>query len=449
MSIHPASFKDPAGFVFQDKGIFYRQINPAGISDYNHLMGSGLFQELVEKKLLIGHEEIHPETHPTKTRILKPRQLARVSYAYEWSLDQLRDAGLLTLKVMRISLEKGMILKDASAYNIQFEGAEPVFIDTLSFTAYDPEKPWIAYRQFCQHFLFPILLERYTGWNARELLRVHPDGIPVSTTAQLLPFRCRFNPAIALHVFLQNKMAQAPQKQNSAPPKFSRTKLTHLLAHLESMLEKKKDNKKSVWSNYYSETILSDAYLKTKSEMVEKILSAYPTGNLLDMGANDGHFSKLAAAKGWSVVATDFDDLCINRLYLETKKSKADILSLHIDLTNPSPAQGFAHTERDAFTTRFRSDLVMALALIHHLVITNNIPFARLAAYLHQLAPELLIEFVPRDDEKAAILLARKEHRHPDYTEEQFEKEFGEFFILKGKQTIPGSRRTLYQFSAR
>ncbi|HEX4849243.1 MAG TPA: hypothetical protein VFV08_00485, partial [Puia sp.] len=235
---HPASYKDPSGFIFSFDGKYYRQVNLSYKDDYDLFISSGLYVQLKEKNLLLDHEEIDENLSRSANwyKTLLPRQLSFISYPYEWCFDQLKDAALLTLRIMKICLEHGMILKDATGFNIQFEEGKPVFIDTLSFEKYDEKKPWIAYRQFCECFLFPLLIEHYREINVQKLLSIYLDGIPVGLTAKLLPGKSRISLGVWLHVFLQNRVAnnQAPQKNEVS---FSKLKLVRLIDHLESMIK--------------------------------------------------------------------------------------------------------------------------------------------------------------------------------------------------------------------
>ena len=200
---HPASFKDPSGFVFQANDINYRQVNKMYAENYELLFSSGLYKNLTEKKLLIPHKEVSENItqSPDWYKTLLPQQINFISYAYEWSFDQLKDAALLTLKVLKIAVEHGMILKDATPFNIQFNEGRAVFIDTLSFEKYDTTKPWIAYRQFCECFLFPLYLEHYLKSDVQKILSTYLDGIPVDITAKLLPMKSSLNMGVWLHVF--------------------------------------------------------------------------------------------------------------------------------------------------------------------------------------------------------------------------------------------------------
>lgn len=444
---HPASFKDPSGFVFEWEGKYYRQVNQYYAAQYRQLMDSGLYAQLVQKGWLVKHEEVH--TNLTNSDdwylTLRPETILYISYPYEWCFAQFRDAALLTLRILRTALEFGMILKDATPFNIQFHKGKPVFIDTLSFDTYDPSQPWVAYRQFCQCFLFPLYLEHYLKSDIQKILSTYINGIPVDIIAKLLPLKSRLNLGVWLHVYLQN--TNIGEKGNKATARFSRKKLNDLVTHLENIIRNFPDDKpiKTTWSNYYDDTILSQSYLQEKEKLVRDFCAQTGARTALDLGANDGHFSKILAGMGMEVVATDMDSRCINRLYLETKKqSGLALLPLVMDVSNPSPAVGFNNQERSAFHDRIQMELVLALALVHHLVIGRNISLQTLAGYFNKIAPQLIMEFVPKDDEKVQQMLRSRQDVFIDYHQEQFETVFSQYFTIKRQENIPGTKRTLY-----
>ncbi len=456
---HSASFRDPSGFVFFKDGIIYRQVNRSYARDYDLLMQSGLYTRLTEEGLLISHEEIAENItqSPDWYRTLKPRKISCISYAYEWSFELLREAALLTLKILKIALEKGMILKDANAFNIQYHEGSLIFIDSLSFEKYDPSRPWVAYRQFCGFFLFPLYLSHYIRADMQKYLSVHPEGIPVSLTARLLPAKSRFSLGPWLHVYLQNSIKTDPLTTDplkTGPPEgnkagvFSRKKMDDLIQHLQNEIGRliRKDDGHSTWSNYYGETILSPQYLLEKEKLFRKFLEELPFGSALDIGANDGHFSKILAEGGKEVIAIDADHPCVDRLYRSTRGNRDwKILPLCLDVANPSPAIGFRNTERASFIQRTKTDLVAALAIAHHLVLGRNIPLEAVAALLSDLTRNyLIVEFVPLSDEKAQALIRNKDQYPKPYDETGFENCFAGHFSIEKKGAIAGSDRVLY-----
>jgi len=451
---HPASYRDPSGFVFQAGGIYYRQVNQSYAADYEKLMTSGLYTTLVKNNWLIEHHEI-PENLTASAdwyKTLRPARLDLITYPYEWCFRQLQDAALLTLAILTESIRQDMILKDASPYNIQFPRGKPLFIDTLSFEKYDATLPWVAYRQFCECFLFPLYLAHYCGIDTGKILTAYPDGIPAGITARLLPRKTRFNPGALMHVHLQNIVR--PTTGAGKTPVFSRQKLMHLIQNLESITARLKPRPAphSAWSNYYEDTILSRQYLDEKQRLFRDFISGLPFLTAIDMGANDGFFSLILSEKPEvSITSIDADAACISRLYNTIReKNIPNILPLCIDILLPSPAIGFRNNERSSFNDRFRAELVVALALIHHLVLAANIPLRDIPQYLAALSTGwLIIEFVPLEDEKAQELIRNKHRWHLPYDISSFEQYFEEYFSIGKKSKIPGTERILYLMKKR
>ena len=449
IKIHPASYKDPAGFIFLHEGRFFRQVNQCYAQEYTQLMESGLYHELTARKWLIPHTETDFPSADSAGhfKILLPSQLNNTSYAYEWSFDMLKDAALLTLHINELAIEHGMILKDATPYNIQFYQGKPIFIDTLSFGTYDAAKPWTAYRQFCEMFLFPLYFEHYLKTDINKILSTYIDGIPVDLTARLLPLKSNFSMGVWLHVHLQNTVKRNIRSAGSAA-KFDKTKLLHLLHHLESSILsfKHKRSTVSTWSIYYKETILSTAYLQAKERLFRSFIKGLSYETVLDLGANDGYFSYKLAEENKQVIAIDADSQCINQLYKQIRRENiTNILPLNIDLANPSPAIGFNNEERQPFLERAKAALVLALALIHHLVFSKNITLQMIADCFARLSTRyLVIEFVPKEDEKVKKLVENKEVTIMTYDEWHFEDAFSDYFRFLKKQVITGSGRILY-----
>jgi ribosomal protein L11 methylase PrmA len=447
VNIIPASYKDPAGFVFTYNQQIYRQVNKVYEDQYNLFLQSGLYKELTERKFLLRHQEVENINSSDENcyKTLFPEQLEFISYPYEWSFDMLKDAALLTLDVNIIAIKHGMILKDATPFNVQFQKTNPLFIDTLSFEKYDETKPWVAYRQFCECLLFPLYLSHFTKTDAQKWLMNYPDGITVEMTASLLPIKSWFKLGTWLHVYLHQKISRKQNNNPSSKLSFSKQKLVYLLDGLYSTIKNLSFDISSTWSNYYSETILSSEYLIAKEKIFLRYLEEVTERTAIDLGSNDGYFSQLAAVKLDNVIAIDFDSNCINQLYRLIKKNKTgNILPLVIDITNPSPGIGLANEERISFLDRTKPSLVLALAIVHHLSISKNIPLSRIASFFSKISTTLIIEFVPKEDPKVQDLLKTKVDIFLNYTESFFEQCFYEYFNLLKKETITGTKRILY-----
>jgi SAM-dependent methyltransferase len=442
---HPASYRDPAGFVFRRDGVIYRQINYAGKDAYELLVSSGLYATLTKQHSLISHTEILTAGLVTIEgyKIIQPFQIDNFNYPCEWCFSQLKDAALLTLQIMEASIAKGLILKDASAFNITFTPTGPLFIDTTSFELYDEKKPWQAYRQFCENFLAPLVLAHYRGLQMLSMIKGFPDGIPLPVCARLLPFRSKFKGLTALHIHLQQAVKSG--SNNDVGLSFSITKMQRLLRHLkEGITALHPKEKVSAWSNYYAETILKDGYLADKEKTVSTFINTIPAETVLDLGANTGQFSILLQKQGKKVVAADNDLLCIERLYTHCRNNAIPLLPIVQDLMYPTAATGWNLAERAGFPERFKSDLILALALIHHLCVAKNLPFSLLAPTFSDWCQWLLIEFVPPEDEKVRYILSQGKALPPGYSEENFRLQFNRYFTILREDKNAANGRILF-----
>ena len=452
----PSSFRDPAGFLFTKSGTLYRQINKIYASDYDLLMQSGLYQALVDAKLLISHHEVNSSLAKGDLayKIIKPEKIETISYPYEWCFSQLKDAALTTIKIQRIALTFGMILKDASAYNVQFHKGKPVFIDTLSFTRYQEDAPWIAYKQFCQHFLAPLALISNTDSRLAELSKNYIDGVPLDLASRLLPVRSYLNYSLLAHIHLHARAQQkfssskGSRNQGKGPRNVSRKALSAFLKDLHNAIKtrhwKLPDTE---WGDYYSATNYQGHSMRHKEEAVGRFLTSLQPSELTvhDLGANDGRFSRIATKLGFTVVSQDIDPVAVEKNYLQVKRNKGEnLLPLQLDLTNPSPAIGWSLAERMSFTERVNGKIVLALAIVHHMAISNNVPMKLIAKHFADLASYLIIEFVPKSDSQAKRLLSSRKDIFDDYTKEKFEEDFSQFFSFRHRENITGSERTLY-----
>ncbi|HEX2695917.1 MAG TPA: class I SAM-dependent methyltransferase [Acidobacteriota bacterium] len=451
---HPGSFRDPSGFLFRRAGVLYRQVNAVYREHYDELLGEGLYKDLTSAGLMVRHEEVDvPPAEPsTSYRIIRPEPVPFISYPYEWCFGELKDAALATLRIQKMALERGLTLKDASAYNIQFLGGRPVLIDTLSFEKLRMT-PWVAYRQFCQHFLAPLLLMARRDHRLGQLSRIFLDGVPLDLTSLLLPRSTRLRPGIAMHIHLhaasQKHYATRAVAVKERP--VSLVSLKGLADSLERLVRRTEFRlTRTEWGNYYKETNYSDEAFEDKKRIVSEFLELAKPRTVWDLGANTGVFSRLASRRGIPTVAFDIDPVAVELDYREVVKGKeTDILPLVLDLANPSPAIGWANLERDSWLARGPVDAVLALALIHHLAISNNLPFAMIARTLRGICVRLIIEFVPKSDSQVRRLLQTREDVFPGYTQKAFEEEFARHFAVEKAVPVKGSERTLYLMKAR
>ena len=444
----PSSYRDSDGYVFSYQGKVYRYVEPRYEPHYVHLMKSGLFMELRMKGRLVPHDEItyKPKFDLPGGRVLQPMQIPFINYPYEWSFNMWKDAAMLTLFIAKLALQKGMVLKDATPFNIQFLHGKPIFIDTLSFAIYEEGSPWFAYRQFCECFLAPMLLMHYCHPDTNRLFTVYPNGIPLDVLVNLLPTRSRFNLNAYLHIHLQSKISLGRKGKKQEAVKFPKQKLETLLLGLEAFVEKLSVKKaRSTWDDYYTDSILGEAYLGEKTRMVKDFLKDIRFEKIIDLGANDGHFSFLFTGDHQSVTALDADGNCINNMYDKIRKNGIrNILPLLINFTAPSPAIGWNNAERDSINDRLRGDLILALALVHHLAIANNLPLTMIADWLKPMGQYLLIEFVPREDEKVQLLLQNRKDIFFNYDINAFREAFERHYEILREEKIGNTPRSLF-----
>ncbi len=449
-----SSFRDPSGFLFSRDGNLYRQINKSYQTNYDYLISSGLYQKLINKQLLIPHQEvdIKPLILDSSYKVIKPERIKFISYPYEWCFSQLRDAALITLRIQEIALQFGMSLKDSSSYNIQFHRGKPILIDTLSFEIYREGQPWIAYRQFCQHFLAPLSLMAYRDFRLNQLLRIYLDGIPLDLTSRLLPAKSRVNLPVLMHIHThaasQKRMAG---KEFSSKGKMNRTSFLGLLDSLKSSIRKLKWRPSGTeWGEYYQDNNYSLQGFKHKKELVGEYLDILKPKQVWDLGANVGVFSRLASEKGAITIAFDSDQAAVEKNYLKCRQgNEKNILPLLLDLTNPSPNIGWANCERMTIVERNTADTVLALALIHHLAISNNVPLDRICRYFRSIGNSLIIEFVPKDDSQVERLLISREDIFADYNRISFENTFSKHFDIRQAEKVQDSSRYIYMMVGR
>ena len=453
------SFRDPRGYVFRREGVLYRHVEASGSRDYDLLESSGLLSALHDDGLLIPHrEEPALASERGAARVLRPEIVPFVSHPYEWSFSQLRDAALLTLRLQETAMDHGMSLRDASAFNVQFHRGRPILIDTLSFERMPEGRPWVAYRQFCQHFLAPLALMAYRDVRLGLVLRDHLDGVPLDLAASLLPRRAQARPPLQLHLFLHAKSQRrhASDAVDDAAKASRRSFGTQAFRGLLDSLRKGVEGLGApeavgAWADYEAEaTHYAEAARRRKEEVVTSWIERAAPASVWDLGANVGRFSRLASTRGIDTVAFDLDAAAVDRNYLAARKERDEhLLPLVMDLTNPSPGLGWDGLERASLVDRGPADLALGLALIHHLAIGNNVPLPMLMTTVATLARKAVVEFVPKDDEKVRTLLATREDVFPDYTVEGFEAAAAAVFSVEAREPLPDSGRILYLLTSR
>jgi ribosomal protein L11 methylase PrmA len=451
-----ASFRDPSGFLFKREGYYYRQVNIRYSQDYALLMDSGLYKKLVKASLLISHDEVDiPPAEPQNAfKVILPEQVRFISYPYEWSFSQLKDAALTTLFVQKHALQHGMILKDANAYNIQFHRGKPTLIDTLSFEIYRDGKPWDGYKQFCQHFLAPLALMAKVDIRLGQLLRTYIDGVPLDLASRLLPVSTRLSFGLLAHIHLHARAQSRYADKVVAQPQTRSMNIQSLLALAENLINTIKRLKwepvGTEWGDYYDITNYSDSAFEHKKEILSNWLRKTNPQHVWDLGANNGIFTRIASDAGIPSIAFDIDPAAVEQNYRQVKSAQEkNILPLVQDLTNPSPAIGWHNRERGAFMERAPADMVFALAVIHHLAISNNVPLLQLSDFFHEVGRWLVIEFVPKSDTQVKKLLASRQDIFDQYNSDDFERVFERYFVIHEKISIRDSERALYLMERR
>ena len=446
------SFRDPSGFVFTAGGTLYRQVNRSFSDEYDACVSSGLYDDLIANGLLVAHRDLGvglaaaPDAHT----VIEPTPVPFVSYPYEWSFGQVRDAALLTLDVQDRALERGFVLRDASAYNVQIVDGRPLFIDTLSFERYRDGSPWAAYKQFCEHFLVPLALMSARDARCGRLQREYLDGNPLDLGSALLPRASWLRPSALLHLHLHaramRRYASASVAEVTGGRRVSREAVHRLTASLREAVQGMDwQPTGTAWAGYASDHNYSDRAIEAKRRLVREYVAAVAPRTVWDLGGNTGTFSRLAREAAHMVVCLDADPAAVELNYREVRaRSETGLLPLQMDLMNPSPAHGWAHEERLSLESRGPADLVMALALVHHLAIANNVPLPALASWLARLAGSLVIEFVPKSDSQVGRLLTNRADIFPHYTLEGFERAFEPEWRIEAQQRIDDSERTLY-----
>ncbi len=451
---HEASFRDPSGYMFHDGDTLRRAINPIYFPQYNKLKESGFFNTLMKQGLLIPHTE----TSVTDDKIvITPEPIPFITNPYEWSFQQYKHAALHTLRLQKYALSKGFILKDASAYNITFHQGKPVFIDTLSFDFYEEGTPWRAYKQFITHFFGPLVLAKYHGTEVFKMMQTHIDGLPVKLIASMLPGKTKLSATLHTNIHLLAKMESKHSEDYKAETKVAKlSKKAHsnILENLFDYIKKLELSERTEWGDYYDKTNYETAAFEGKKKLIREWVTPMAPQKLIDVGGNDGTFARTVLDKVPHVIVTDIDSNAVDYNYQQLQENKeTNMLPFVCDVLQPAPGIGFNNTERNSLIDRladYAPDITMALALIHHITLSGNVPFEKSAEFFAKFSKKLIIEFPKREDSWVESLLVRKREfiNHFDfYNEADFEKGYEQFFTIEKKETVPGTKRVLYLMS--
>ncbi|WP_282608345.1 class I SAM-dependent methyltransferase [Pelagibius sp. Alg239-R121] len=463
MKPDPGSFRDPSGRVYSRDGHIYRTVSAAAAEEFDAVRATGIIEELEREGLVVGTDEADAGKLgldiESGGRVLEHERIPFVSYYYEWPFSALKAAALLHLRMHLRALSKGVTLKDATAYNVQFKGSQPVFIDLLSFTPYIEGHIWEGHRQFCEQFLNPLLLRALLGVPHNAWCRGSMEGIDSGELSRLLPLRRKFNPKILMHVTLLSRLQtlgagdrDATLETMSMPPVLPREKLVRMLEKLESWIEglSPADTGKTVWADYENDNIYDSEERAAKHEFIAKTVTEQRPSLVWDIGCNTGEFSETALKAGAEYgIGFDFDQNALDSAFTRSSKKELALLPLFLDAANPSPNQGWNEQERSGYNGRICADCVLGLALVHHLAIGKNIPLRAVVHWLMATAPLGVVEFVPKNDSMVKQMLALREDIFPDYTAENFEAYIKEKGEILGKQQTSKSGRCLYLYKRR
>jgi SAM-dependent methyltransferase len=450
---HSASFRDPSGFIYHRGGVLLRQVNESYRPDFDLLNSSGLLKKLWEKQLMVSHQEadLSLAQAPGAVAVLQPELLPFISHPWEWPFSLLKQAALLTLNLQSLALDHGMSLKDASAFNVQLHKGKAIFIDTLSFEKHVATDPWIAYAQFCRHFLAPLALMAYTDVRLQALLSENLDGIPLDLAAKLLPGKTKLNSGLLMHLHLHAKAEKSGGSGQGGEAKkavFSDAAMRGLIGSLEKTIQGLEWQPQGTeWADYYNDTNYSSAAADGKHQILKGWISslAKPGATCWDLGANDGRYSRIAAEAGFCTLAADIDPAAVEQAFrFITKNQVTNLHPLLADLRNPSPGRGWMNKERASLAERGPADLALALALIHHLAIGSNVPLPDVWAALTGLGREVIVEWVPKDDSQVQRMMHARRDIFDRYTETDFESALPKGWKIKAKERIPESGRILY-----
>jgi SAM-dependent methyltransferase len=459
----PGSFRDRSARVFYVDGTVCRGLDRSAWEEWQALVQTSFFQRsladgrIVETEVAdaAGRSDAVPSAE--WSGVLRHRAIPFVTYPYEWSFGMLQDAALLQLELLAAALDEGMTLKDASPFNLQWRGSRPVFIDVASFVRYRAGEPWTGYRQFCRLFLYPLLLHAHKQVPFQPWLRGRLDGIDADECRALMSFRDLLRPGVFTHVVLQSRLQHHygsnghNVKRDLKRAGFGRAMIAANVAQLHKLVRALRwVPGASGWSEYVDQHNYDQSDAQVKEEFVERVLGERRRSLVWDLGCNTGRFSRIAEKYADYVVAVDSDHASVERLYQSLKVSgSVKVMPLVLDVTDPSPDLGWRGLERRAMLGRGRPDLVLSLALVHHLVITSNIPLADIVEWFRELGGEVVVEFPTRDDEMVKQLLRNKDQAYEDYHTEFFEACLANHFELCQRIVLPSGHRIIYHVKPR
>lgn len=456
-TVEPGSFRDPGGRVFEAQDRILRAIMPSALDSFNRTLESGLYTRLVEEGRIVPFEDVTDIERSgglaNAAVILEHPRVPFISYPYEWSFSLHRAAALFHLDLHLDLLDSGFTLSDATAYNVQFDGPRPVFIDHLSIRPYSTGEIWAGHRQFCMQFLNPLLLWSALKVQPNHWFRGSLEGISPEDTAKLLPLRSKLSWTVLMHVAAQAAMQgrQVSNTGGSAVRREAKLPLEGLKGMLRGLRRKiaglTPPAQATVWGDYAKRNSYANPEASAKAAFVAEMVSAVQPGLLFDLGCNSGDYSAVALDAGArKVIGFDFDHGALELAYSRATQENLDFLPLWLDAANPSPSQGWGQAERKGLADRANADAVVALAFIHHIAIGRNIPLDMAIGWIVDMAPTGIIEFPSKSDPMVQTLLAQREDIFATYEEATFARLLSERARIVKTARVCEIGRTLYWF---
>lgn len=453
-----ASFRDPSGHVFLQDGRVFRTVTAYGAPNYEVVRDSGCLEKWIDKGLVVKTTQAPADITPPENALycLEHQCLPFISYPYEWSFYQLKDAALLHLDLQIDALKYGLVFSDASAYNVQFIDNRPVFIDVLSLRPYQEGEFWGGHQQFCEQFLNPLLLRSLFDVPHNDWYRGHLNGIPTADIAKMLKWHHFFSWNVLTNVKMLSALQHGALDKKTTDlkdikqKKLSQNGYKSILINLRDWIKTRHPHgsKKTTWSDYDKDNSYSSREEEKKHAAIARFSQQHSPNTLIDMGCNTGAFSQTALENNTTrVIGFDFDTRAVEKAYMRSREQKLSLLPLYMDAVNPSPAQGWNMAERQSLTERANADALIALAFLHHLVIGKNIPLEGAVKWLIDFAPCGIIEFVPKNDPMVERMLALREDIFPYYTQETFEQALKKHAKITHVEQVSESGRTLFTYN--
>ena len=462
------SFRDPSGGLFQKNEKLFRYIRAEYAEDTLDIFNSETIKNWTDQGKFVSAKKISREdlkdilsqnsfSLADVDLVLEHEKVFFPSYPYEWSSFMLYDAGRFTLDLASSLLKEGRGLKDATPYNILFDGCNPVFIDLTSVEKREEKDPiWLAYAQFLKMFFMPLLLNKYANVPLSDIFLSRLDGIELEEAMGYISSFKLFKPFVFFSLFLPYMLSRKKSTRGlykshlMKNPEMAKYVLNSFFKSNEKKLKKVKPHlkKKSLWLDYMqTNTHYSGEIFALKETFIKEVLLECNPNSVLDIGCNTGHFSLLCAKENKKVVAIDLDRASIDALYVKAKKEKKDILPLVGNVCRPTPALGWNNKETKSFLERAHNkfDLVLMLAVIHHMLITERVPLFEIASLASNLTRRfLVVEFVEKNDPMFQLLVRGRDDLYNHLTLDNFKKAFSDRFVIRKEKRLKDSHRILF-----